>query len=132
MIRRTALAATVLLTLSACSPTTYNSSADTTLPASTSSTLPAGTLQELLPRLQHEVAGLSALVVTGNGDGESATRIEQYWAAIQPEVAAGWPDLVEDFDFAVRLCRSAADRRRPANADRAAKNLDALAVAILG
>ncbi len=132
MIRRTALAATVLLTLSACRPTSYNSSADTTLPASTSSTLPTGALHDLLPRMQREVDGLSALVVTGKGDRESATRIEQYWAAIQPEVAKSWPDLVEDFDFAVRLCRSAADRRRPANADRAAKNLDALAVAILG
>ncbi|CAB4363594.1 MAG: hypothetical protein F2681_06490 [Actinobacteria bacterium] len=132
MIRRAALAATLLLTLAACNPTTYDSSADTTLPPSTSSTLPAGTLQELLPRMQHEVAGLSALVITGKGDGESATRIEQYWAALTPEVTTRWPDLVEDFNFVVRLCRDAADRRRPANADRAAKNLDALATAVLG
>ena len=132
MIRRAALAATLLLTLAACGPTTYDSSANTTLPPSTSSTLPAGTLQELLPRMQHEVAGLSALVTTGRGDGESATRIEQYWAALTPEVTKRWPDLVEDFNFVVRLCRDAADRRRPANADRAAKNLDALATAVLG
>ena len=119
-------------TLTACSPTTYDEAAGTTDAPATTSTLPVGTLAELLPRMQDEVEALPALVVSGDGDGTSATRIEEYWAAIQPEIEADWPDLVEDFEFVVRLCREAADRRRPANADRASRNMATLVDAILG
>jgi hypothetical protein len=122
----------LVLALAACSPTTYDASAATTVAPSTSSTLPVGTLTELLPRMQREVDGLSALVIAGHGQGESATRVQQYWAAIKPEVTARYPKLVNDFEFVVRLCRTAADRKRPANADRAAADIDALAASILG
>lgn len=79
-----------------------------------------------------EVADLARRVAEGDGDGDAAARIEQMWAAISVAVAAERPELVEDFDFVVRRCRDAADRDRPADADRAFKNLQALVAAYLG
>ena len=129
---RTSLLVVGVMTLSACSATTYDSSLATTLPAvTTSSTIPAGTIAELLPVMVDEVEALSEKVVANSGDAVSATYIEQLWAAISAEVEATYPDLVEDFEFVVRRCRAAADRSRPADADRAYRNLQSLADAIL-
>ncbi len=126
------IALTLLTLLTACSPTTYDSAAATTQASATTATVPTGSFEELLPRMQVEVHGLAEKVATGQGDLDAAARIEEYWAVIQPDVQAGWPALVEDFQFIVRLCRDAAERNRPANADRASKNLDTLVTAILG
>ena len=118
--------------LVACSPTTYDSSAET-VPAvdATTSTLPSGTAAELLPLMLAEVQGLPLKVMNAKGDGDAATRIEQLWAAIQPEIEANRPELVSDFEFVVRRTRDAADRNRPADADRAFKNLTSLVEAYL-
>ncbi len=78
-----------------------------------------------------EVANLAQRVVDSDGDGAAATRIEQMWAAIEPAVTAEHPELVSGFDFVVRRCRDAADRNRPADADRAFKNLQSLVEAYL-
>lgn len=119
--------------VSACSPTTYDSSAETTPPAAaTTTTLPTGTAAELLPLMLAEVQGLPLKVMNAKGDGTAATRIEQLWAALEPEIEANRPELVPDFEFVVRRCRAAADRNRPADADRAFKNLTTLVEAYLG
>ncbi|MDO8392552.1 MAG: hypothetical protein Q7V57_18925 [Actinomycetota bacterium] len=131
-LRPRSLAALSLVALTACSPTTYDAAAGTTDPPATTSTLPVGTVEELLPLMQQEIEALPALVVSGDGDGASASRIEEYWAAIKPQIEDESPDLVEDFEFIVRLCRTAADRNRPANADRAARNMKTLVDAMLG
>lgn len=78
-----------------------------------------------------EVQNLSRRVVDGDGDGEAATRIEDMWAAIEGAVAGERPELVSGFDFVVRRCRAAADRNRPADADRAFRNLQSLVEAYL-
>ena len=132
-MRRAAVAVLALAVLTACSPTTYDSSADT-VPAAgaTTSTLPSGTAAELLPLMLAEVQGLPLKVMNAKGDGDAATRIEQLWAAIQPEIEANRPELVSDFEFVVRRTRDAADRNRPADADRAFKNLTSLVEAYLG
>ena len=126
------LAALSLAALSACSPTTYDASAETTPPTDqVTTTLPTGTAAELLPLMLAEVEGLPLRVMNADGDGAAATRIEQLWAAVQPEIEANDPDLIPDFEFVIRRCRQAADRNRPADADRAAKNLAALVDAYL-
>lgn len=131
--RRCVVAVSVLVALAACSPTTYDSSAETVPPvAATTSTLPSGTAAELLPLLLAEVQGLPLKVMNAKGDGAAATRIEQLWAAVQPEIEANRPELVPDFEFVVRRSRDAADRNRPADADRAFKNLTSLVEAYLG
>ena len=134
MTRASRAAALVAITVAtaACAPTTYDSSVATTDAPATSTTLPAGTAADLLPLMLAEVQGMSAKVMAGSGDGEAASRIEQYWAAIQAEVRADHPEMVEDFEFVVSRCRLAADRNRPADADRAAQYVTALVTAYLG
>lgn len=128
------VAACALVVVTACSPTTYDSSAETVPPAdaTTTTTLPSGTAAELLPLMLAEVQGLPLKVMNAEGDGTAATRIEQLWAAVRPEIEANRPELVEDFEFVVRRSRAAADRNRPADADRAFKNLTSLVEAYLG
>jgi hypothetical protein len=73
-----------------------------------------------------EVADLARRVAESDGDGAAATRIEEMWAAIEPAVRDERPELLSGFDFVVRRCRAASDHNRPADADRALKNLQAL------
>jgi hypothetical protein len=126
-----ALVPVAVALVGACSPTTYDESLATQPAAATTSTLPTGTAAELLPPMLDEVAGLSAKVSAGEGAGAAASRIEQYWAAIEGEVTATHPEMVEDFEFVVSRCRSAADFDRPADADRAYRNLESLVDAYL-
>lgn len=128
--RSVAVALAVVTLLGACS-TTYDESVVTseTTAATTTSTLPTGSTTELLGRLLEEVRGLSAKVSADQGDDEAATRIEQLWEAVRADVTSAAPDMVPDFEFVLRRCRSAVDRHRPADADRAFKNLDLLVAA---
>ena len=125
-----ALAAAVLVP--ACSATTYDSSLATTDSVEvTTTSLPSGSVAELLPIMLEEVRLLSEKVAANSGDAASATYIEQLWAAMSAEVEATYPDSFEDFEFVVRRCRAAADRSRPADADRAYRNLQSLVDALL-
>lgn len=125
-----AAATLVCALLTGCGPTTYDNTATTVEVSITVITLPRGTVAELLPLMQAEVAALADKVAAGSGAGAAATRIEQYWSAMAEEMAEDHPQLVADFEFVVRLCREAADRKRPADADRAVSNLAALAAAV--
>ena len=118
-------------TLVACAPTTFDETIATTAPSSTTTTLPTGSLAEILPLMLAEVETLGRKVEAGDGAKDAATRIEQYWAAIVAEVERDHPALVEDFEFVVSRCRLAADRKRPADADRAFRNLSTLADVLL-
>jgi len=117
-----------LLVASGCSATTFDESiANTTTTVAVSTTLPSGTVAELLPVMLAEVKGLSEKVAANQGDDEAATAIEQLWAAMRPEIESTHDDLVPAFEFVVRRCRAAADRSRPADADRAYRNLQTIA-----
>jgi len=124
----------LVLSATACD-TTYDSSISTTSAApdvaAPASTLPSGTAAELLPLMLAEVQALPNRVATNDGSRGAATRIEELWAAVKPEIEANQPALVPDFEFVVRRSRAAADRKRPADADRAFKNLEALVEAYL-
>jgi len=116
----------------ACSKTTYDASLIVTTTVVTTTTLPTGTVAELLPRMVVEVGALSTKIATGKGDQQSASLIEHYWAAMQPELTTSHPELVDSFEFIVRRCRQGTDRHRPADADRAYKNILELQTSILG
>ena len=134
MIRRVLVGAATALalgSLSACGPTTYDESAATTEAPATAAVAPAGTTSELLELMLAEVAGLGAKVAANSGDGAAADRIEALWAAVADDIEATRPELVEDFLFVVSRAREAADRNRPADADRAYKNLQILVDAYL-
>jgi hypothetical protein len=136
MNRRTTLLSAVTLaalTVPACSATTFDADiANSTTTVAVTTTVPTGSVEELLPVMLAEVKALSEKVAAKNGDDVSATYIEQLWAAMQPEIQAEYKDLVPSFEFIVRRCRSAADRTRPADADRAYRNLQTIADTLLG
>ena len=116
----------VVLTVG-CTPTTYDESAIPSETEATSTTaLVSNDPVEVLPVMLDEIAGLAQRVVDNDGAVSAATRIEEMWAAIEPSVRDTRPELVSGFDFVVRRCRDAADRKRPADADRAFKNMEAL------
>lgn len=106
----------------ACAPTTYDASLATTTTPSTT-TLPTGTATELLEAILLEVEDLGRRVADNDADTLAVERIEQLWAGIADEITTARPDLAEDFDFVITRCRLAVDRQRPADADRAYKNL---------
>jgi len=129
---RPLLIAAVLATSVGCTPTTYDAADEPAAPTTpTSSTVPSDDPVEVLPLMLNEVADLARRVVESDGDAAAATRIEVMWAAIKEPVSVARPELVSGFDFVVRRCRAAADRNRPADADRALKNLEALVEAYL-
>ncbi len=134
MTRRSVVVVSLALTLAGCSKTTFDSniaSGDSTVLATTT-TLPKGTAAQLLPVMLDAVKGLSVKVAANKGDNETALLIEQIWTAIRPEIQATHKGLVPDFEFIVRRCRAATDRHRPADADRAYRNMVSLVDAIMG
>ena len=125
-MNRTVLLATSLL-IGGCTPTTYDESATADQEQTTTIvSLPSSDPIAVLPQMLAEVADLARRVAESDGDGAAATRIEEMWAAIEPTVTDERPELLSGFDFVVRRCRAAADRDRPADADRALKNLQSL------
>jgi hypothetical protein len=129
--RRAAVFAAAALLGSSCAATTYDSSLDTTIASATTSTAPTGTPAELLPRLIDEVATLSGIIVD-RGDREGvAERVDALWAALEPQVQASHPDLIDEFRAAIALVREAGQRNRAADADKALRNLTVLAEAVL-
>jgi hypothetical protein len=120
-----ALAGTLL---GACSKTTFDNTiaAGDNKPSATTTTLPSGPVSELLPVMLEAVKGLSEKVSANKGDNETASLIEHLWVAMTPEMTATHKDLLPSFEFIVRRCRQATDRHRPADADRAYRNLQTI------
>jgi hypothetical protein len=120
--------AVVVALATACS-TTYDTSA-TTVPATTSTVYVAsGSTAELLAALSAEVGALSERLVDNDGQRDALTRIEAQWALARPGVEQQHPELLPSFDAAIAHVRRSVERRRPADADKAAKNLDTLIAA---
>jgi hypothetical protein len=126
--RRILAVAVVGMLLGGCSKTTFDNSiaAGDTTPAATTTTLPGGPVSELLPVMLQTVKGLSEKVAANKGDNEAASLIEQLWTAMTAEMTATHKGLVPSFEFIVRRCRQATDRHRPADADRAYRNLQTI------
>jgi hypothetical protein len=114
--------------LVACSKTTFDNgiASGDTKPVATTTTLPAGSVDELLPVMLEAVKGLSEKVAANKGDNETASLIEHLWTAMTAEMTATHKALVPSFEFIVRRCRQATDRHRPADADRAYRNLQTI------
>lgn len=116
----------VLLAVTAsCAPTTIVGDLGTTVaPAQTTSTSlapPSGTVGELLAELADLTVGLGDAIV----DGDSATttarldRATAIGAVLVEKIRAAGVDLVEDIERIVGLIRTAVERKRPADADKA-------------
>lgn len=117
--------------LSSCA-TEILDSLGTTVPAeTTTSTLatPTGDVEQLLAQLDQTIVGLGQKIV----DSQSAAYKQTYaealaiWAVLKPQVeSSGVIGLDEDVNRIVELIRTATERKRPADADKAARFLTLL------
>lgn len=90
---------------------------DDTVPVAT--TLVGGAAADLLPEMAAEMSRLSGLIGESTTDDESFARIESIWTTIRPEIAETRPELVDGIGATVDMARTAVDRTRPADADKA-------------
>ncbi|CAB4576916.1 unannotated protein [freshwater metagenome] len=120
-----------------CAPTTYETSASTTVVAATT-TIPTGPVDELLPRLRQTMLTLSSFIgpnasgSTTSGKNEVLAEIEALWSAAETEVTSLSPESAESIGRMVDLARTAVERNRPADADKAAKFAGAVIDQLLG
>lgn len=126
LVRSVGVAFGIVTALSSCAPTTYETSATTTAVAATT-TLPSGPASELLPRLSASMLSLSSYIgpnssgSTASGKEAVLAEIEALWNAAETEVTALSPESAESIGRMVDLARTAVERNRPADADKAAK-----------
>lgn len=126
LVRSVGVAFGIVMVLSSCAPTTYETSAATTVVAATT-TLPSGPASELLPRLSASMLSLSSYIgpnssgSTASGKEAVLAEIEALWNAAETEVTALSPESAESIGRMVDLARTAVERNRPADADKAAK-----------
>jgi hypothetical protein len=85
-----------------------------------------GTTAELLALLLDDSRRLSETIVDNEGDDELLARIDVTWEAAAPGVEAASPGLVDDFERAIEMMHTGVTRRRPADADKASRNLEVL------
>jgi hypothetical protein len=121
----------VAMSTASCAATTYDTSISTGTAAPTTTVLPTGTAPELLPMLVAEAAGLSNLIADQGDKIAAVERIEALWAAVRVEVAGVDGDIAIEIEAEIAKSRTAATFNRPAAADKAFRNLTALAKAFL-
>jgi hypothetical protein len=126
-----AVAVAGLSLLYGCSATTYDQTLETTVEVATTTTLPTGSAGDLLPRLADEAASLSGVMIDGGDASAVGERIAALWDAASTEVNEQRPDLVDGFERSVALSTKAVQYKRAADADKAARNFQALIDAYL-
>jgi hypothetical protein len=123
-----ALAAAAVLTMGACGttyvdtsitvPNTGESAATTLPPVAADTPLPAllGDLEQLMRHFDEQI-------VDQDDVPETMARIEQVWDVAEAQIRDRDPDDLFPFEQAIDLARSAAERRRPADASKGYKVL---------
>ena len=119
-----------LITFVSSCATTINESAVTTIASSAESTTQATinsqlTTDELLDQLLLAVDDLSQLMqkVERKQVTQQLARVISLSDAIRPEILATSDQLATDFDRVINLAKSAVERNRPADADKALRFL---------
>lgn len=108
--------------LSSCSTTildTINST--TTSSVVTTTTIPTGDIPALLGQLLRNTEGLGSAIVAKDKavTTEKLRNVESIWIALEPQLLELPNDLATDIERIVNLVRSAVDKKRPADADKA-------------
>jgi hypothetical protein len=119
---------TALGALGACA-TTYDTAATTVPDVTTTVYVATGSTDDLLTSISSEVGELSEKLVESKGQGEALDRIEAQWTVVRPVIGRERPELLDAFDAAIAQVRRSVERRRPADADKASKNLNTLIAA---
>lgn len=113
------------LAVSACGDTYIESSATTAPAGATTTTLapidPDAPLADLLAEIGDTMQHLDEQIFGDDHATEALARIEELWAAAEPELGAEHPDLMDDFEQALAYVRTGVDRKRPADASKAYK-----------
>ena len=78
-----------------------------------------GSAADLLPEIGIDMSRLSAEIGDEGDEDATIARLEGSWAAIRDEVEATRPELVNSIQATVDMARTAVDRNRPADADKA-------------
>ena len=115
----------VSLAISSCG-TTIVGSLDTTTTSSvvTTTTIPTGTVTSLLNEMLANVTGLGDIIAGGKDNATARERlqnVESIWVALEPQLVALKNDTNVDVERIVNLVRTAVKKKRPADADKAAR-----------
>jgi hypothetical protein len=110
--------------LTSCS-TTILETIDTTTTSSvvTTTTIPVGSVADLLSAIDANARGLGNLVADkANAEARERLRnVEAIWIALEPQLVALKNDSDLDVRRIVDLVRSAVEKKRPADADKASR-----------
>lgn len=90
---------------------------DESIPSTTEAVI--GSTLDLLLEMSNDMSRLGSQVAEGAGDDATLARIEQIWEAIRADIQAERPELVASIDTTVDMARTAVERTRPADADKA-------------
>ena len=88
--------------------------------------------KDLLQQLLGEASRLGNLIDEHDSGSRSVMQqLEAVWSVARPQVERTKPQLVDQFDANVEMCRKAVDGNRPADADKAFRNLSTLVTSYL-
>jgi hypothetical protein len=108
--------------LSSCSTTILDTiNTTTTSSVVTTTTIPTGDIPALLGQLLRNTEGLGSAIVAKDKavTTEKLRNVESIWIALKPQLLELPNDLATDIERIVNLVRSAVDKKRPADADKA-------------
>lgn len=108
--------------LSSCSTTILDTiNTTTTSSVVTTTTIPTGDIPALLGQLLRNTEGLGSAIVAKDKavTTEKLRNVESIWIALEPQLLELPNDLATDIERIVNLVRSAVDKKRPADADKA-------------
>lgn len=120
--------ATILIAavaLGGCGDTYVETSVTTAPPAAPTTTMPpvaADTpVDALLTEIETLLFDLDERIIDGRQPDATLDRIEQLWAAAEPQLRATQLDTLYQFEVALDLARSGVTRKRPADASKGYK-----------
>jgi hypothetical protein len=117
--------------LAACGQSEVVPAQATTTTVAVDEAAPTGSPEELLAFVRDRSLELGLRIAEG-GSREALEQIEQAWAAAGPGIEDVNGTAYRTVDSMVGLLRVAVERRRPADADKAARNIDAVYERLVG
>ena len=129
---RLAVVMSCVVALSSCATEIITDAATTLPPEDTTTTTmatPTGDIQQLLTQMNDSITGLGQKIVDSDSSAYKQTYAEvlAIWEVLKPQVeSSGVIGLDEDVRRIVELVRTATERKRPADADKAARFLTLL------
>lgn len=126
---RLAVVLSCVVALSSCATEIITNAATTLPPDQTTTTTlatPTGDIEQLLTQLNDTITGLGQKIVDSDANAYKQTyaEVKAIWEVLKPQVeASGVIGLDEDVRRIVDFVRTATERKRPADADKATRFL---------